>query len=110
MSRGHLNNQILKKIWVGLAIQEPDLIELFASVDRNVSRSKINSWMRGPQNKNYENMPDEALDDLFIALENYTSAGDLMQWIVMHITNFDNQLLLALDEWARLKRSQASRS
>jgi uncharacterized protein YehS (DUF1456 family) len=63
------NNMILRKLRIALDIKTDDILELFASIDKNISKHELSSFLRNPANNSYQPFKDQYLRNFLNALQ-----------------------------------------
>ena len=63
------NNMILRKLKIALELRSEDMLDLFASIDKKISKHELSAFFRKPGNKSYEPCMDQYLRNFFNALQ-----------------------------------------
>ncbi len=63
------NNMILMKLKIALKLKSEDIIELFASVDRTVSKPELSAFLRRADHNQYRPLMGQYLRNFFSALQ-----------------------------------------
>ena len=63
------NNLILWKLKIALALKTDDIIELFASVDKEISKPELTAFFRDPGHRSYRPFMDQFLRNFLNALQ-----------------------------------------
>lgn len=56
-----INNDILKKLRVALALKDDDIVEILKLVDFKISKSELSAFFRNEDHPNYKNCGDQIL-------------------------------------------------
>ena len=100
-------NAIFNKLCIALALRSDQRLALLRAAGLDVSKSKAHSWSVGPGNRNWEPMPDEALDAVLRHIER-TRPDALLAWIGQQLAGSEYQrdrlILPALDRIIELYR------
>jgi uncharacterized protein YehS (DUF1456 family) len=63
------NNMILRKLKIALDLKTDDILDLFALIDKKISKHELSAFFRHPDNKSYRDCMDQYLRDFFNALQ-----------------------------------------
>lgn len=63
------NNMILKKLKIALNLKTDDILDLFALVDKKLSKHELSSFFRNPNHKSYMPCMDQYLRNFLNALQ-----------------------------------------
>jgi uncharacterized protein YehS (DUF1456 family) len=63
------NNMILRKLKIALDLKTDDILELFASIDKKISKHELSAFFRKPDNKSYKYCMDQYLRHFLNALQ-----------------------------------------
>lgn len=63
------NNMILMKLKIALKLKSEDILELFALVDRTVSKPELSSFLRSADHNHYRPLMDQYLRNFLTALQ-----------------------------------------
>lgn len=63
------NNMILRKMKIALKLKTDDIIDLFRSIDKKISKHELSAFFRNPNNKSYEPCGNQYLRNFFHALQ-----------------------------------------
>lgn len=63
------NNMILRKLKIALDLKTDDILDLFASIDKRISKHELSAFFRNPKNKSYEHCMDQYLRHFLNALQ-----------------------------------------
>jgi len=63
------NNMILRKMKIALDMKTDDILDLFALIDKKISKHELSAFFRHPDNKSYEPCMDQYLRNFFTALQ-----------------------------------------
>lgn len=63
------NNMILRKLRIALDLKTDDILDLFASIDKKISKHELSSFFRNPENKSYQPCKDQYLRNFLNALQ-----------------------------------------
>ncbi|MBN2279769.1 MAG: DUF1456 family protein [Candidatus Marinimicrobia bacterium] len=63
------NNDILRKLKIALNYKDVDLIDVFAKVDRRVSKHELSAFFRKSDHKNYRRCNDQILRNFLMGLQ-----------------------------------------
>lgn len=79
------NNLILRKLRIALDLKTDDILDLFASIDKGISKHELSAFFRSPDHKSYQPLMDQYLRNFLNALQskNKKKAGK-------HSTDIDN--------------------
>jgi len=55
------NNIILRKLRIALNLKSDDILDLFASIDKDISKHELSAFFRNPDNRSYQPMLDQYL-------------------------------------------------
>ncbi len=55
------NNMILRKLKIALELKSEDMLEVFALIDKKISKHELSAFFRNPNNKSYELCMDQYL-------------------------------------------------
>jgi uncharacterized protein YehS (DUF1456 family) len=63
------NNNILRKLKIALNLKSEDILELFALIDKKVSKPELSSFFRNPDHSSYRPLMDQYLRNFLTALQ-----------------------------------------
>lgn len=63
------NNMILRKLRIALDLKTDDILDLFASIDKKISKHELSSFFRHPDHKSYQQCMDQYLRNFLNALQ-----------------------------------------
>jgi len=63
------NNMILKKLKIALDLKSDDILDLFASIDKKISKHELSAFFRNPNHKSYRPFMDQYLRNFLYALQ-----------------------------------------
>ena len=63
------NNMILRKLKIALDLKTDDILDLFASIDKKISKHELSAFFRNPNNKSYQECMDQYLRNFLNALQ-----------------------------------------
>ncbi len=63
------NNMILRKLRVALDLKSDDILDLFAAIDKKISKHELSSFFRNPDHKSYRPCMDQYLRNFLHALQ-----------------------------------------
>jgi uncharacterized protein YehS (DUF1456 family) len=63
------NNMILRKLKIALDLKTDDILDLFASIDKKISKHELSAFFRKPGNKSYQPCLDQYLRNFLNALQ-----------------------------------------
>lgn len=63
------NNMILQKLKIALSLTTDDMIALFASVDKQITKNELGAFFRNPNHKSYRHCMDQYLRNFLKALQ-----------------------------------------
>ncbi len=63
------NNMILRKLRIAFDLKTDDILDLFASIDKKISKHELSSFFRAPGHKNYQQFMDQYLRNFLNALQ-----------------------------------------
>ena len=63
------NNMILKKLKIALDLKSDDILDLFASIDKKISKHELSAFFRNPDHKSYRDFLDQYLRYFLNALQ-----------------------------------------
>lgn len=63
------NNNILRKLKIALNLKSEDILELFAMIDKKVSKPELSSFFRNPDHSSYRPLMDQYLRNFLTALQ-----------------------------------------
>jgi len=63
------NNMILRKLKIALELKSDDILALFASIDKKISKHELSAFFRKPDNKSYQPCMDQYLRNFLTALQ-----------------------------------------
>lgn len=63
------NNMILKKLKTALNFKTDDILDLFALIDKKISKHELSAFFRNPNHKSYRPFMDQYLRNFFTALQ-----------------------------------------
>ena len=63
------NNMILRKFKIALNLKTDDIVDLFAAIDKKVSKHELSAFFRHPDNRSYRPCMDQYLRNFFNALQ-----------------------------------------
>ncbi|WP_372643663.1 DUF1456 family protein [Ancylomarina sp.] len=63
------NNMILKKLKIALDLKSDDILDLFASIDKKLSKHELSAFFRNPDHKSYRDFLDQYLRYFLNALQ-----------------------------------------
>lgn len=63
------NNMILRKLRVALDLKSDDILDLFAAIDKKISKHELSSFFRNPDHKSYRPCLDQYLRNFLHALQ-----------------------------------------
>lgn len=69
------NNMILMKLKIALNLKSDDIIDLFAMVDRKVSKPELSAFLRSADHKQYRPLMDQYLRNFLRALQLKKKSG-----------------------------------
>lgn len=63
------NNMILRKLKIALDLKSDDILDLFASINKRISKHELSAFFRKPGNKSYQPCMDQYLRHFLNALQ-----------------------------------------
>ena len=63
------NNMILRKLKIALDLKSDDILDLFALIDKKISKHELSAFFRNPNNKSYQECMDQYLRNFLNALQ-----------------------------------------
>ena len=66
------NNMILRKLKIALDLKTDDILDLFASIDKKISKHELSAFFRSPDHKSYRPFKDQYLRNFLNALQRST--------------------------------------
>ena len=63
------NNMILRKLRIALDLKTDGILDLFASIDKGISKHELSSFFRNPDHKSYRPLMDQYLRNFLNALQ-----------------------------------------
>ncbi len=63
------NNMILQKLKIALSLTTDDIITLYASVGKKITKNELGAFFRNPNHKSYRHCMDQYLRNFFKALQ-----------------------------------------
>ena len=63
------NNMILKKLKIALDLKSDDILDLFALIDKKISKHELSAFFRKPNHKSYRHCMDQYLRNFLHALQ-----------------------------------------
>ena len=63
------NNMILKKLKIALDLKSDDILDLFALIDKKISKHELSAFFRNPDHKSYRDFLDQYLRQFLNALQ-----------------------------------------
>jgi uncharacterized protein YehS (DUF1456 family) len=63
------NNMIFKKLKIALNLKTEDIIELFALIDKQITKNELGAFFRNPDHKSYRHCMDQYLRNFLTALQ-----------------------------------------
>lgn len=63
------NNNVLRKLKIALNLKSDDIIALFASIDKKISKPELSSFFRHPDHSSYRPLMDQYLRNFLTALQ-----------------------------------------
>ena len=63
------NNMILQKLKIALNLKSDDILDLFASTNRKISKHELSAFFRNPDHKHYREFLDQYLRNFLSALQ-----------------------------------------
>lgn len=63
------NNMIFQKLKIALSLKSDDIIALFASIDKQISKNELSAFFRKPNHKSYRHCMDQYLRNFLTALQ-----------------------------------------
>jgi uncharacterized protein YehS (DUF1456 family) len=63
------NNIILRKLKIALNLKTDDILDLFALIDKKISKHELSAFLRKPDNKSYKHCMDQYLRNFLNALQ-----------------------------------------
>ena len=63
------NNMILRKLKIALNLRTDDIVDLFALIDKRISKHELSAFFRNPNNRSYKPCMDQYLRNFFNALQ-----------------------------------------
>jgi uncharacterized protein YehS (DUF1456 family) len=63
------NNMILRKLKIALNLKTDDILDLFSSIDKKISKHELSAFFRHPNNKSYQHCMDQYLRYFLNALQ-----------------------------------------
>lgn len=63
------NNMILRKLRIALNLKTDDILDLFASINKKISKHELSAFFRNPENKSYQHCNDQYLRNFLNALQ-----------------------------------------
>lgn len=64
------NNMIFQKLRIALKLTSEDIIALFASIDKEISKHELSAFFRNPNHRSYRHCMDQYLRNFLNALQN----------------------------------------
>jgi uncharacterized protein YehS (DUF1456 family) len=83
------NNNILRKLKIALNLKSEDILELFALIDKKVSKPELSSFFRNPDHSSFRPLLDQYLRNFLTALQlkKKHKAGETLDSSDQSITN-----------------------
>jgi len=63
------NNMIFRKMKIALKLRTEEIVDLFALIDKKISKHELSAFFRHPDNKSFEPCMDQYLRNFFNALQ-----------------------------------------
>lgn len=63
------NNMIFQKLRIALNLTSEDIMALFASIDKEISKHELSAFFRNPKHRSYRHCMDQYLRNFFNALQ-----------------------------------------
>ena len=63
------NNMILRKLKIALDLKTDDILDLFALIDKKISKHELSAFFRNPDHKSYRPFKDQYLRNFLNALQ-----------------------------------------
>lgn len=63
------NNMILRKLRIALDLKTDDILDLFALIDKKISKHELSAFFRSPDHKSYRPIMDQYLRNFLTALQ-----------------------------------------
>lgn len=63
------NNMILRKLKIALDLKTDDILDLFASIDKKISKHELSAFFRSPNHQSYRPFMDQYLRSFLNALQ-----------------------------------------
>lgn len=63
------NNMILRKLRIALDLKSDDILDLFASIDKKISKHELSAFFRKPDHKSYRPCLDQYLRNFLTAIQ-----------------------------------------
>lgn len=63
------NNMILRKLKIALDLKTDDILDLFISIDKEISKHELSAFFRKPDHKSYRHCMDQYLRNFLNALQ-----------------------------------------
>lgn len=63
------NNMILRKLKIALDLKTDDILDLFASIDKKISKHELSAFFRSPTHQSYRPFMDQYLRNFLNALQ-----------------------------------------
>lgn len=63
------NNMILRKLKIVLNLKTDDILDLFALINKKISKHELSAFFRNPNNKSYRDCMDQYLRNFFNGLQ-----------------------------------------
>lgn len=63
------NNMILRKLKIALNLKTDDILDLFALIDKKISKHELSAFFRKPDNRSYKHCMDQYLRNFLNALQ-----------------------------------------
>lgn len=73
------NNMILRKLKIALNLKTDDILDLFALIDKKISKHELSAFFRHPENKSYQPCLDQYLRNFLNGLQTKYKHQDLGQ-------------------------------
>lgn len=64
------NNMILRKLKIALDLKTDDILDLYASINKKISKHELSAFFRNPEHKSYRHCMDQYLRNFLNALQN----------------------------------------
>lgn len=69
------NNIILRKLRIALDLKTDDILDLFALIDKKISKHELSAFFRNPDHKSYQPLMDQYLRNFLNALQAKNKTG-----------------------------------